>query len=242
MIERNVISHNDKNITNEKYCPYFRSLRLKPECLLNLGKISKVVFIGSSATGKTYIQRAVTTASEIDSVLSGKISVPRRIVTRPLRPDDGEEIIYSTPEELAKKAKDKTLGFYGVKTMEGGRTEPFGLEKPEKGKLPIFFINNVIVKNPQVIQPRSFLKDALIVGMYTPDKQREMRLRKRSPELFENNGREAKYRLSEEESSRIVIRASHVIVKNFGDFENSVEEDVIKLLQLILSSKKKLLI
>lgn len=240
MIEETAV-HQNQNIQHEGK-GLFRSLKLRPECLAKLGNISKVIFIGSSGTGKSYIQRVVISASNSDSLLSGKIIVPRRIVTRPLRPDDGKEIIHRSSEELKLMASNGMLGLYGIKTMEGGRKEPFGLEKPEAGKLPIFFVNNVIVKNPQNIQPKSLFEQALIIGMYTPDDQREIRLRHRSPELFEGNASEAKFRLSDEESSRIVIPISHVIVKNFGNFENMVEQDVIKLLQLVVLSKEKKLL
>ncbi len=233
--------HQDQNIQHEGN-GLFKSLRLRPECLANLKDVSKIIFIGSSATGKSHIQRAVISASNSDGLLSGKIIVPRRIVTRPLRPDDGKEIIHRSSEELKLMASNGMLGLYGIKTMEDGRTELFGLEKPEAGKLPIFFANNVIVKKPQNIQPKSLFEQAFIIGMYTPDDQREIRLRQRSPELFQGNASEAKFRLSEEESSRIVIPISHVIVKNFGNFESMVERDVIKLLQLVVLSREKKLL
>lgn len=232
------IEHDGCKLSNLFEPNIFRSLKLRPDRLRSLENISSVIFVGSSGTGKSHIQRAVISALETDPFLK-KICVPQRIVTRPARPDDSKEIAHCSPEELEWLAQNEKIGFYGIKIMENGREEPFGLKKPEEGTLPIFFANNTVVKHPETIKPKSLLENSLIIGMYTPDDQREVRLRRRSPQLFEGSADEAKFRLSEEESSRIVIPMSHVIVKNFGNFEGMVERDVIKLLQLIVLTRER---
>ncbi len=212
------------------------SLRVRTRNLSQLDEVSSVIFVGSSASGKSTIQKAVIDASTQDAHFAGKISVPRRVITRPLRSDDGHEVFHSSSEEFKTLLQDGGLGLYGIKTMEGGRTEPFGLEKPTLGKLPIFFANNVIVKNPASIQPSSVLENALVVGLYTPDKERERRLQRRSPDLFIKSPEEVAFRLSKDERSAIIFPGAHIIVKNFGRYEERVVPDMLLLIKLAMDS------
>ncbi|OGK21743.1 hypothetical protein A3C23_00220 [Candidatus Roizmanbacteria bacterium RIFCSPHIGHO2_02_FULL_37_13b] len=223
---------------NDWYEPEsFQSLKLRRDCVANLGTISRVIVVGSSGAGKSIIQRAVIDASEKDSFLAGRICIPRRVVTRDPRPDDDNMLTYCSSEELELRTRKGEFGLYGVKLMENGREELFGLEKPEDGAFPIFFANNAVIRNRESIGPPSVFDGALIVGIYAPDSVREERLRRRSPHLFTERPDEIAFRLSDVESSRIIIPQAHVIVKNFGRYESRVVQDFINFLKLVELSK-----
>lgn len=207
----------------------FASLTRQTDRLHSALSLTKVVFFGSSASGKSTVEKAVREASRTN-LLQENLSVPKRVVTRPARPDD-RDMEYCTEEEFATRIAQGSLGMHGVKVMERGRTESFGFEPPVEGTLPVYFSNNGIVKYPERIQPLDFLQNALLIAVYAPDTIREQRLRNRSPELFTDKPEEAAFRLSPDESSERMRIAADISVNNYGKHEGRVISDVVTFLR-----------
>lgn len=172
--------------------------------------ITRVIVIGSSGSGKSTLERQVRAYAL--SHPEARITVPQRVVTRAPRPDDHDMRSISN-KEFQKLAAQGALGLYGKKFMEGGREEWYGFESPPPGFLPIYFANNGVVKNPELVHPRGFEEDSLIVAVYAPDYVRERRLRIRSPHLFTSPyARELEFRLSEAESSEAIAEFANAVV------------------------------
>ncbi|MEK7564037.1 MAG: hypothetical protein AAB510_00505 [Patescibacteria group bacterium] len=210
-----------------------KSLFIHEKKASKLFKIKCVIFFGSSASGKSTLEKILREVSTDDTFFQTKISVPFRVVTRNPRQDD-ENIVYATKNKFDELITKDSLAMYGVKNMESGRIERYGLLKPLINTLPIYFANNAIIKNPHSIYPTNFLDDALLIFLYAPDFVRENRLRIRSPELFEKNPDEANFRLSQEESSDNFISDAHVIVNNYGVYEQQVKLDIVYFLKSLV--------
>ncbi len=210
------------------------SIREIPRGIGDLIKIESIIFVGSSCVGKSTLERAVRAASLEDPLLSRRVGIPQRVVTRPPRSDDGNDIYFCSQDEFTRLASAGELGLYGVKIMEGGRQEPYGYLQPEKGHLPIFFANNQTLKNRVTTQPEGILESALVILIYAPDYIREERLRARSPQLFEDSPDEVAFRLSREERAIGLAPNAHLIVKNYRKFASRSAEDTIGLIKGIV--------
>lgn len=208
-----------------------RSLRTRSTNLQQLERIDAAIVIGSSGTGKTTLEHLVREASVKDPLLQGRISVPKKVITRELRPGE-TDVVYTVPEAFPDLITSKSLGLYGTKLMEGGREERYGFLSADPATLPVFFANNGIVKNPELVQPEGLLQHALLIAIYAPEEIREARLRHRSPEYFTTKAHEGAFRLSEEERAANFIRQAHIVVKNFGRYEPRVGADLVTLLRI----------
>ncbi len=210
------------------------SLRERQENLSSLTAVQRIIFLGSSCVGKSTLEKAVRTATLTDPILGEKVSVPRRVVTRPPRFDDGNDMYFVSPDELVQMAATGVLGLYGVKLMEGDREEPYGYLKPRERTLPVFFANNQTLKNRTSVRPIGVLDSALLVLIYTPDFVREQRLKARSPELFQERLDEVAFRLSREERAIGLVADPHLILKNYGRFAVRSIQDTICLIEEIV--------
>lgn len=191
--------------------------------------------VGSSCVGKSTLERAVRTAFLEDPLPEDRISVPSRVVTRPRRFDDGDDIFFCSSDELDRMVANNRLGLYGIKIMEGGRQEPYGYLQADKGTLPIFFANNQTLKNRESVRLQDVLEDALLVLVYAPDRIREERLRARSPQLFVENPDEVGFRLSSEEKASGLAPYVHLIVRNYERFESRSAADIVELIKGIVA-------
>lgn len=207
------------------------SLRERPGNLSGLTGVQRIIFLGSSGVGKSTLEKAVRTSTLTDPILRERVSVPCRVVTRSPRPDDGNDMYFVSPDELAEMVTTDSLGLYGIKLMEGGREEPYGYLKPREGALPVFFANNQTLKNRTSVRPVGVLDSALLVLIYTPDSVREQRLEARSPELFEERSDEVAFRLSRQERAIGLAPEAHLIVRNYGRFITRSAPDLIDLIK-----------
>lgn len=206
------------------------SIRRRPDNLVALEAIDRIVLVGSTCVGKSTLEQAIRAASLEHPLLRGKISVPQRVATRPQRSDDGD-MYFCTPDKFHKMVLSDELGLHGVKIMEGGRQEPYGYLKPTEGTLPIFFANNQTLRHRVSVRPDGILADALIILIYAPDQIRAARLRERSPELFEERPDEVAFRLSPAERAIGLAYDVHLILKNFGRFAARSIEDTVSLIK-----------
>ena len=198
---------------------------IEPQHLHDIPTLERVVFYGSSGSGKSTLEGNIRKSPK----LNDRISVPNRIVTRAARPDD-VDIDHYTEEEFAEMVRNGTLGMNGVKIMEGGREEPYGISRPEPGKLPVFMANNTVALYPERIQPPSFFDGALLVTIYAPDPIRKERILDRSPDMASERPAEFAYRMSAIESADHVRGPAHLVVNNFGLNERHTPTDVVNLL------------
>ncbi len=212
---------------------YLDSLRFNTEKLLRLQSVKRIILVGSSGVGKSTLQQITQSALQQDQELGGKMSLPKRVITRDPRDDDSDEVVHKTPEEFSGMVDRGELGLYGVKFMEKGRKEGYGYLKPEEGKIPIYFANNGVLKNPETVKPEDIFEDALIINIYAPDIVRVERVRRRSPQLIQKNPDEFAFRFSEEERSARLIDKSHITIKNFGRYEKRSSTDLLQLIQLV---------
>lgn len=209
------------------------SLRAR-EGLLGLQAIDRVIFFGSSATGKTTLERALRRAAKEDPSLKGKISIPLRVVTRDPRTGDGDDIIYCSNSKFEEMATREEFGLHGIKMMEGGRPERYGLLRPADGTFPVYFGNNGVIKNPGNVCPSGIFKNSLLVALYTPEVERARRLQERSQDLMEEKPEEVAFRLSPEERSIRLAAMANIVVKNFGSYESRVISDTITLIKFLV--------
>lgn len=187
----------------------------------------RIIVVGSSGSGKSTLERRVRAFAATHR--EARIAVPRRVVTRAPRPDD-ENMRSVSVAEFQKLIAHDALGLYGRKYMEDGREEWYGFEAPPAELLPIYFANNGIVKNPELVRPAGFVENSRIVAVYAPDRVRAKRLKLRSPHLYTNPyARERMFRLSPEESSERIVSLAHATVMNYGPYEATAADDLIRL-------------
>lgn len=228
--------HAGRRLMRELGVAQMHSLQTQAWNLVNLPVIDAVLFIGSSGTGKTTLERIVRSAAAEDPDLSGKVSVPLKVITRALRPGE-RDVIHVTPEAFDHMAEAGELGIHGVKYMEQGRREKFGLLPPGLGTLPVYFVNNAIIKNPENIWPPGIAQHALIITVYAPEEVRANRIHRRSQELFLNNPEETAFRLSDEERAANFIPPAHIVIHNYGLNEMRTGADLIGLMKLLVQGR-----
>lgn len=75
------------------------------------------------------------------------------------------------------------------------------------------------------------LEKALIVAIYAPEDIRRKRLFERSPDLVNDKPEEVAYRL--EDRAINMYPDAHIVVKNFGRYEQQAKDDIVALMKLI---------
>lgn len=208
------------------------SLRTRDENLERLKKIDSIIFVGSSSTGKSTLVDVVRDAISQDPELSARVSVPKRVVTRPQRENDNlVENIFITPEAFSAMVEKGKIGLRWIRKMEGTRTESYGFLAPESGEMPIYSANNAVINNKESLEPADILEKSLIIAVYAPEPVREQRLVTRSPDLVQNKPEEAAYRLADRAIN--MFPEAHIVVKNFGRYENKTKADILALIKLL---------
>ena len=210
------------------------SIRVRTGTLAKLDRVERIIFVGSTCVGKTTLEAAIRNACQTDQLLAESVSVPQRVVIRPPRLDDKNDIYFCSADDFRRMVLGNTLGLYGVKLMENGREEIYGYIRTINGTFPIFFANNQTIKNKTSVHPEGVLQNALIILIYATDIIREERLRRRSPQLFETHPDEVAFRLSKEERAIRLVSEAHLIVKNYGRFAGRSSLDVILLIKELL--------
>ena len=186
-----------------------------------LTNIQGIALIGSSASGKSTLMKAIR-------LMSDDISIPKRFITRPQRlADDLNENIFISFDDFQNKIKNDELPISWMRKMEGDRIEYYGFEKTESKSFPIYSANNdfsrqiEIAKNAlqdskannselteeqsSIYERIAFLsKTLLILGVYAPDEIRQKRLNERSPDLATS---EREYRIKDS-SDNIISRGN----------------------------------
>jgi ribose 1,5-bisphosphokinase PhnN len=211
------------------------SVRVRKENLLQLKEVACVIFVGSSSVGKTTLTGEIRFASHTDASLVGRISVPKRIITRPPREnDDFEENAFYSPEEFESLVRSGEIGLHWEKKMEGTRVERYGFFVPDKGTLAVYPANNAVINNQSSLDPPDILQRALIVAVYAPEKLREKRLLERSPDLTLNRPDEVAHRLADRAIN--MYPQAHIVVKNFGWYIERTKSDVVSLMRLLIQN------
>ncbi len=189
-----------------------------------LSNIHGIVFVGSSASGKTTVVNSVRSAVS-DST---DVVIPRRYITRPPRMgDDLTENLHITLDDLLQKIKNGSVSVSWVRHMEGNRVEHYGFEETDKKKLALYSANNDFCRRTDGIG-----KQILVVGVYAPDEIRKQRLMARSPDM---NPAEAAYRLGD--SSENIVSFSHVLLQNYGPTEQTALSDICALVQSVVKNR-----
>lgn len=209
------------------------SLRIRTENLVQLRDIKSIIVVGSSSVGKSTIVDAIRNAIEQDRELAARLSIPKRVITRPQRENDNlAENTFKKPEEFTSMIEDGEIGLRWVRKMEGTRTESYGFLKPEEGIIPVYSANNAIISNKESVEPGEMLEKSLIIAIYAPDNVREERLVKRSPDLVAQKIEEVRYRLADRAIN--MYPHAHIVVKNFGRYEGRTREDIVALMRMIV--------
>lgn len=212
------------------------SIRLRTRNLEKLKQISDVIFVGSSLVGKTTLVDAVRNAMKTDEALASVFQIPKRVITRPQRANDNlVENQFLTTDEFEKMVQRGDIGLHWVRKMEGNREERYGFLNVDKNKIPVFSGNNAIINNKESVMPPELLKQSLIIAVYSPDDLRDERMRQRSPDLIKDKPQEVKYRLSDRAIN--MYPEAHLVVKNFGRYQDLAKEDLVHLFSLISKLK-----
>lgn len=212
------------------------SIRLRSKNLEKLGKISNIIFVGSSLSGKTTLVDALRTAMKTDDALDTAFQVPKRVITRPQRANDNlVENQFVTADEFEALVQSGEIGMHWIRKMEEGREERYGFLGIDKHRVPVFSGNNAIVDNKESVVPSDLLEKSLIVAIYCPDDVRDERMQQRSPDLVREKPQEVSYRLSDRSIN--MYPEAHVVVKNFGRYQERTREDIVSLFSLISGLK-----
>jgi ribose 1,5-bisphosphokinase PhnN len=207
-----------------------RSLRVPDaDRLHRLDRIDAIVIVGATGAGKSTIAGAIR---DCPLARQGRVAVPPRYLTRPARgSDSATENIHVSVEEFEACVQRAVICLRWIRPMEGNRTEHYGFRAPARGILPVYSGNNALYANAASVQPAGVLRNALFVGIYAPDRVREERLRKRSPDL---SPAEVAYRLADK--SENMIPQVHVVAENHGALENVSPREVVTLVMAVAES------
>ena len=166
-----------------------------------------IVIVGSTCAGKTTLVQAIR-----DAALDG-VDIPRRYVTRAMRPGD-------IADEASSLTADTDYFIHWTRTL-AGHTERYAFARPAPGKLPVYSANNAILDS---VQPAGALADALIIGVVAPEDVRAQRLHVRSPELCRDRPEEARARLAERMPANV-----HRVIENHGEHEKRARQEIIEI-------------
>jgi len=181
-----------------------------------LANIQGVAFVGSSCSGKTAILKSVLTSI----AKSPDVVIPKRyITTAPRQEDDPRESCCITAEYFMRKVE---RGEFFASWAKGSTA--YGFEKTDGTKLPLYFANNDFFRNVDCVR-----RNILILGIYAPDEIRQQRLLSHSPHTEITEMRELLG-----EPSMTIVPHVHVILKNFGETEESTLKDVCTLIQSVV--------
>lgn len=212
------------------------SVRLREKNLEKLKKISDIIFVGSSLVGKSTLVDAIRDAIETNKKLASIFQISKRVITRPQRANDNlVENKFVTNTEFDEMVQRGEIGLHWVRKMEGDRQERYGFLAVDKNKTPIFSGNNAIINNKESVMPPDLLDQSLIIAVYSPEDLREKRMQKRSPDLVKDKPEEVKYRLSDKATS--MYPEAHLVIKNFGRYQDFTKEDLVDLFSLISKLK-----
>ncbi|MBI3589418.1 MAG: NUDIX domain-containing protein [Candidatus Liptonbacteria bacterium] len=212
------------------------SIRLRTRNLEKLKQIQDVIFVGSSLVGKTTLVDALRNAMKTDRTLAQLFQIPKRVITRPQRANDNlVENQFVTADEFGEMVRRGDIGLHWVRKMEGNREERYGFLDVDKSRIPIFSGNNAIINNKESVMPPNLLEHSLIIAVYSPDDLRDERMQQRSPDLIKDKPEEVSYRLSDRAIN--MYPEAHLVVKNFGHYQGSTKEDIVRLFSLISELK-----
>jgi len=195
-----------------------------------------IIFVGSSLVGKSTLVDAIRSAMKTDEKLGSVFQIPKRVITRPQRANDNlTENQFATLDEFKEMVQCGDIGLHWVRKMEGDREEKYGFLSTEKNKIPIFSANNAIINNKKSVMPPDLLEHSLVIAVYSPDDLREERMQHRSPDLIKDKPKEVKYRLGDRAIN--MYPEAHLVVKNFGRYQDLAKEDLVRLFLLISELK-----
>lgn len=214
------------------------SIRLRTKNLASLARISDVIFVGSSLVGKTTLVDSVRAAVATNPELATIFQIPKRIITRPERANDNlVENTFVGNEIFNSMVEHGEIGVHWVRKMEGNRQEQYGFLATDKDKIPVLSGNNAIINNKESVSPASLLPEALIIAVYSPEDVRKERMQQRSPDLLAEKPEEARYRLADRAIS--MYPEAHIIIKNFGRYQDETRDDTAQLFALLAKLKSK---
>ena len=190
--------------------------------------IRAVVLVGSSASGKSTMIRAIR---DSDLVLRHRVVVPGRYITRTPRPDDihGENI-HVSDKEFDDLVRRGGIRVHWTKRI-GTRHERYGFPSITGSLLPVYSGNNALLIRSSCLQPANFLDSALVISVYAPPRVRASRLVERSPDLFRERPDYVRSRLNDDGIR--VLQLSHLVVDNYGRSESVAAAEMVQLLEVI---------
>jgi len=207
----------------------FSAIRLARHSHIEPPKVIRaVVMVGSSASGKSTMIRALRTS---DLARRHAIVVPGRYITRPWRPDDVHgENIHVTDEEFDDLVRRRDIQVHWTKRI-GPRYERYGFPPISGAPLPVYSGNNALVTPSSCLEPENFLESALVIAVYAPPRVRELRLAERSPDLIRERPEYVRSRLNDDGIR--VLQLSHLVVDNYGRSESVAAVEVVRLMEVI---------
>ena len=212
------------------------SIAINSGNIQDVKRIASVIFVGSSLVGKSTLIDQMRCAIGADENLAPHFQIPKRVITRPQRANDNTtENQFVSVSEFDEMIRCGQIGLHWIRKMEAERTEQYGFLNTDNGKIPVFSGNNAIVDNQLSVMPFDLLDQSLVVAVYCPDDLREERMRQRSPDLVSDKPQEAKYRMSDKAAN--VCSKAHMVIKNFGSYQDSAKADVVSLLFLLKAAK-----
>ena len=103
----------------------FRSVTMWTDETALPAKIESVIVMGESGTGKTTLVNALRVALETDASLDDRLTIPKRIITRPRRKnDDLIENMFVTPRRFDDLIARGAVSLHWERELEGTKTYP----------------------------------------------------------------------------------------------------------------------
>jgi len=160
-------------------------LLLRREAIAKLPDIRAIVFLGSSAVGKTTLVEFLRETSRHTSLLGQRpIDFPRRHVTRsPRDNDDMTENLPVTPDEFDAAITSGLLDVWWSRRIGNRPIERYGFEKRVKGaRLAVYSGNNALLHSTEA-SAEELIARSLVYQVYAPLRVKQPRILGRSPDL-----------------------------------------------------------
>lgn len=183
--------------------------------------VARILMAGSSGVGKSTVMEGLDQHS---------VRLVPRFTTIPKRRDSIPwENIHVSAERFQKLQGAELVELVWSRELEKDTVVKYGFPPiSTDGRLPIYSTNNAFFEKLAEI-PEEFLEGSLIVGVFAPNIIREARLVQRSPDM---PPKERVNRLSDD--PRSVFDMAHVVINNYGYFEDGSSDDLMRLIDLII--------
>ena len=195
-----------------------------------LGKISGIIIVGSSCTGKSTFVNYIRGSNLYKN---NKIAIPKRYITREKRQnDDCVENIHISQDAFLEHVRKGVINIHWSRDLGRSQYEKYGFEK--KSGFSIYSANNAILQDNCNLSPKNLLSNSLVIALFVPDEERINRMRNRSPDFFTKKyTNELEIRMKD--SSKNILSHADIVVNNYKYSPEIIKTEFLLLIEDILN-------